>query len=417
MACNGTKAIVFDYWNPGSSRREVPNPFGEIVGQSPVAIIPSTPLQPTPNRPPTSATTQLRDLSLTAASVHDPWNPLTGQLSHGQSIAKPVDLWFETADLPPFDPRARRANWTTDSFLQPISRDARSKAKWVVAILQPSTVNERARWLRAFEGIFFERTDEQFFRKIRSIAAEVGDPEPLLGAIAIKDMWQDRHDFQRRRLQGGRLGTYLTDGGALSWPKALRIAVARRDHDPSDMIDSVWLDDWLRLRWSAEGYWSFAEYAVWRAEREQFEDWELVASLRHEDARWAAGQISPVDDVSGVAVNIRTGHASVPPAVAKRYSEWREKNGGLQLKSDVDDNELLGDQKSEQESCPESREEGMPTNTPDLLAVANKPSPYNEEGHDDLEGSANLTASIVTPLNHSALDAKTADPDAPMHAS
>ena len=257
----------------------------------------------------------------------DYWNPLNSLAPTTPSPSEATDYWYEITDLPTFDPEARRANWFTDTFLQPLNRDARSKAKWIVALLQPTTVNERAQWLKAFEPVFLEHADEKFFRKVRSIAAQLEEPGSLLGAIAIKDIWQDRHDFQRRRARGARLGIYYTNGGTLSWPMALRIAAVRSDYDPPDMIDPDWMHDWLRLRAAAEGYWYFAEYAVQRAEAEQFEDWDLVASLSGEDARWAAGRVTPIDDISGISVRIRTGHPSVPPAVLKHYTDWREKHG------------------------------------------------------------------------------------------
>lgn len=322
---------TFDYWNPASARHEPADLFKAGTASSPKSSPNAIPLDlwlPRPPDPTQKNVTEQpqrdgRASGLIVLSAQDPWNPIGLPTSLQSRFAGSDNRWFEAVELPRFDPNAQRATWATDSFDRPLTRDARSKAKWIVAILQPSSIAQRARWLRDFEAVFLDLTQERFFRKIRSLAQGVETAEPLLAAIEIKNIWEDRHEFHRRRTRGNRFGTNVTDGGTLSWPMALRIAEARCDYDTWNMIDPTWLDDWQRLRWSADGYWFFADYAVWRAECERFEDWDLVASLRHEEARWTGGGRMPTDSVSGMSVNIR-GRPGVPAEIVKRYGEWRE---------------------------------------------------------------------------------------------
>ena len=264
--------------------------------------------------------------SVSTRGAHDWWNPLGAPSSSEPQITKPIDRWFEKVDLPKFNPNSRRIDWSAKFFNQPLIRDARSKAKWIVAILQPASLSQRAAWLNAYEEVILDHIEEHFFRKMRSLAGQIDDPEILIAAIAVKDIWRDRLEFQQRRFTGKRMGSYVTDGGVLSWPMALRIAVARRHHDPSTMIDPEWLDDWRGLRWSADGYWSFSEYAVLRAEGEQFEDWQLLISLRQEEARWSSSRTIPINDVSGMSVTNCRPTPAVPAALAKRYKDWCEKH-------------------------------------------------------------------------------------------
>ena len=359
VASKKTSPKVIDFWNPTSSR---PDPafldcdnfriFTESGASdcwAPVLSEPAQTSQPHITKP-FGRKTQFR-----LVPVQDPWCPL-GALSvkFGASpIAEVADRWFEQAELPAFDPDARRAIWVTDTFERPLIRDARSKAKWIVAILQPPSIADRARWLHNFETVFLVQPQKHFFRKIRSLASEVDHPEPLLAAIEIKGIWQDRLDFQKRRASAKRIGSYITDGGTLSWAMALRIAVARCDYDPQSMIDPDWLDDWRLLRWPADGYWFFADYAVLRAQSERFEDWDLLVTLRHEESKWSGTRPSPIDDISGMSAQIRSGAQKVPTTITRRYIEWLDEQGfapihepELAQRSDLGRNAEQGDVES-----------------------------------------------------------------------
>ncbi len=320
-----TPLRTYDPWDPTPNPHEATKPTGQIekivhraqIGDQILSL---------PGGVDSSTERSVVDPRATLQLTRDWWNPLGAQSHFESQTIKPVDRWFDEVDLPQFTADIRRVDWTAEIFNQPLIRDARSKAKWIVAILQPASLSQRAAWLNAYEEVFLDHVEEKFFRKMRSLAGEIDHPETLIAAITIKDIWQDQNDFQQRRLRGRRMGVYMTDGGTLSWPMAVRIATARHHHDPSTMIDPEWLDDWRALRWSAEGFWSFGEYAVLRAEGEHFEDWQLVAFLRQEEARWSTSRTTPIDDASGMSVTIQHTTPGVPATLVKRYKDWCEKH-------------------------------------------------------------------------------------------
>jgi hypothetical protein len=251
-----------------------------------------------------------------AAPSHlaDPWNPSEQRVP--DEFKLPIDNWFLDASLPVFDPAASRAKWSVEDFVSPQKRDARHKAKWIVAILHPQSNQQRARWLNAFEEVFTGNSSDRFFLAVRRVANGLDSAEALLNAIELRELWEDRSDFQRAR--SSKWGAKM-----LSLPNALRIAKARDNYFVPDMIAADWVEEWQRLRPTDRGYWSFAEYAVHQAERAGYEDWQIARDRRHEERVWLRGYADPISS-SGVSVQTGRRRHQVPAAIVKRYGTWRE---------------------------------------------------------------------------------------------
>ena len=224
------------------------------------------------------------------------------------------------APLPAFDPTASRTKWNVSDFASRQKRDSRQKAKWIVAILHPDNRRQRSIWLNAFEAVFTSNTTDRYFSAIRKIASEIDSADLLLNAIELKELWEDRADFQRHRSLRGQ-------ARVISLPKAMRIAKAREHYFVVDMVEPDWLEEWQRLRKDERGFWSFAEYAVHRAEMGSFEDWDVASFLKREERLWTRGYADPIGS-SGVSSQIGRRRRRVPDAVFKRYVKWRAKQDG-----------------------------------------------------------------------------------------
>lgn len=253
----------------------------------------------------------------------DPWGSVEFEDFLFNFSGSRSDPWIETARLPFFDPQARRSAWSRNLFEGRFSRNAKSKAAWIVATLQPVTARERNACRLFFEDLFSEKETTRFFDKIRALAAQVDSQDSLIAAIQIRDLIEDSPEYRQTRVPG-RYGIRYTQGPNLTWSAALRLTEARADFDPSEMIETEWLTDWRKLRPYSEGYFSFLVYACHRAEHERFEDWDVPKSVHAEESRWLSKRTTPVDDLSGISVAIRNSPPSVPKEVAKRFLEWRE---------------------------------------------------------------------------------------------
>jgi hypothetical protein len=255
----------------------------------------------------------------------DPWCPVEFDPGISAITLRPEDTWFQNISLPDFDPSARRAFWSLIDFDRPFVRDAKSKAAWIVAILQPSNDKGRKFFQRFFQELFLEISSDRFFEKLRMLANEIESSELFVAGIELRRLWEDSCEFRQIRVPRPG-GVFYTHGPNLTWKAALQIAQAQCDCDPVDMIDREWLTDWRQLKRDSDGYWSFADYARRRAEEEKFADWDVPASILREEAKWLPSQSTPIDDVSGMRVTIHSGNKPVPAEIAKRFQHWREKH-------------------------------------------------------------------------------------------
>lgn len=248
---------------------------------------------------------------LYALTASDPWSPTPRTTPN---LVSPVDPWALSGELPSYDPHRRRFYAEPDG---PRQRTPSSKAREIIAVLGVATPRERKRLTNEFELLFGEYPAPRLFQRLLGLAEKIDDGVHLLNAVELYQLWRERPDWQQVREQ-----KYLT---LLTLPKALTIVIARQDHDPEEMIDPYWLEDWWRLSRAEQGFYSFLDYVLHRIR----DIWAPVWENEDDDDRAEQEIDRLVHDSSGMNVALRRGNPNVRSEIRERYETWRAKEEEL----------------------------------------------------------------------------------------
>ena len=107
----------------------------------------------------------------------------------------------------------------------------------------------------------------------------------LLLYLEFRELWDSNPDWWERWTWVRRYGarTTHTNASILNRDSTYDLLQHRLECEPDEVIDSTWFEEWDYYAMWKHGFYSFASFAIFRAQIEDYDDWKRLVTWNHYD--------------------------------------------------------------------------------------------------------------------------------------
>ena len=151
----------------------------------------------------------------------------------------------------------------------------------LIADIRPATSDQLAQIRNILSGF----NSARLWNWIRWIETKEWTGHTLLLFLEFREFWECNPDWWERWMWYRKIGpkTAKTDPSVLSRDATYSLLRHRLHCEPEEVIDPAWFDDWDYYSLWKHGFYSFASYAVFRAELSMVEDWRSFVTWNPSD--------------------------------------------------------------------------------------------------------------------------------------
>ncbi|WLA74075.1 hypothetical protein QIH77_02220 [Bradyrhizobium diazoefficiens] len=217
----------------------------------------------------------------------DFWDPLPPpQKANGLSVGRRQSDWSDYIELPRFEARAAEHPFVLPRERNRIETVPVRRARWLLSLLDVPTPNARRAFLSGFVELFEHFNHPNTFRALSELALDDTSADEILTAFHLKMAWAECPRFWSIR-QSKHGAPFVPQNGqaALTWTRAVRLAILSKGLPAECIIQYDWYEDWLEIPFGDPAFWSFIDYATFRLEAFSAGALELPNELRRKDER------------------------------------------------------------------------------------------------------------------------------------